>query len=87
MTDAQREHVEQLAEAKNVRLSLALRVEGDWPAVAAAILESLPPRIDRGELILRYGPSKMFCFRQVKRHERELARYCELGVRVELTGV
>ena len=69
-------------EARNVQRSLALRMERDWPAAAAAVLNALP-ELREGTLVLFFGPHLRASYRVAKQLERAMRYYTDATVEVK----
>lgn len=74
------------ADARNAVKSLAFRAERDHPAAAACLLGSVVPRIEDGVLCVTLDRSQRFAYRILKPLERDLERYTDLTIRIELIG-
>lgn len=72
------------ADARNAAKGLAARAEHHHPAAAACIVLAKVPRIEEGELVLEFEPATEYAFHKLKPLERDLDRYTDLRVRVEM---
>lgn len=72
------------ADARNALVALAIRAERDHPVAAACLLECRVPALEDGVLSLSYGPDQRFPYKKLKPLVRDLARYTDHEVRLEL---